>query len=108
MARTGMIYQSQTAAEAAAIRNLMLILGAGRYFTPAEFTDDRRQTYDFYFIGGPVRDGQPDAGIEDFVTANADWLKEKRVILFGLGAPGTVTPDAFKSMTAALGTAVHQ
>jgi hypothetical protein len=106
MARTALIYEAHTAEETAAIKNLMLILGAGRYFKPAEFSGDLRETYDFYFIGGPVNGGQPDAAIAGFVTANADWLKAKRVVLFGLGAPGAVTPGSFKAMSEALGAAV--
>lgn len=84
----------------------MLILGAGRYFKTAEFTPDLRDTYDFYFIGGPVRYDKLDILVTDFVSNNRDWLRDKRVVLFGVGVPGAVRDGCFAPLTDMLGEAV--
>lgn len=106
MARTGIIYQARTDAETAAVRNLMLVLGAGRYFKPGDFTEDKRQAYDFYCLGGPMSGGRVDTDISAFVADNAAWLKTQRVVLFGLGAAGAATDAAFAPLKEILGDAV--
>jgi len=106
MARTGIIYESNTVQEASAIKNLMLILGAGRYFKTSEFTSQLRDTYDFYFIGSPVNKDKLDPKVTDFVSNNLDWLRKKRVVLFAIGKTGKVSSDSFSRLTSLLGNAV--
>ena len=85
----------------------MWVLGAGRHFRTAEFSADLRDNYTFYGIGGTVSDGQFDAGITKFVREHAAWLGQKRVALFGLGAPGSVSENAFAPLQEILGAAVR-
>ncbi|MFH0941997.1 MAG: pyridoxamine 5'-phosphate oxidase family protein [Chloroflexota bacterium] len=106
MARTGLIYESNTSEQAATVKKLMFILGAGRYFKTSEFVPELRDTYDFYFIGGPASDGTPDARITNFVSNNLGWLKNKRVALFALGTLGTASDSGFTTLTSMLGDAV--
>lgn len=106
MARTGLIYESDTAAQSEVIKKLMMILGAGRYFKTPDFALDLRDTYDFYFIGGPVKDRKLDVRVTDFVSNNLDWLRDKRVALFGFCKAGTVSDGCFAPLTDMLGDAV--
>jgi hypothetical protein len=106
MARTGIIYESDTAQQATAIKNLMLILGAGRFFKTSEFTPQLRGTYDFYFIGSPVNKGELDPRLTDFVSNNQGWLRNKRVVLFAIGKPDKVSGDSFAPVAGMLGDAV--
>ncbi|RJQ37245.1 MAG: pyridoxamine 5'-phosphate oxidase family protein [Dehalococcoidia bacterium] len=106
MARTAIIYETQTAEQAAAVKNLMLILGAGRYFKTGEFVPELKDTYDFYFIGGPAGGGNPDTRLTDFVSNNLDWLQKKRLVLFALGTAGTASNDSFAPLHEMLGGAV--
>lgn len=105
MARTGIIYESDTAKQNGAVRNLMFILGAGRYFKTSEFTPELRDTYDFYFIGGPVNNGKLSNKLTDFVTDNQEWLQKKRVALFALSKTGTGN-GCFSPLIQTLGAAV--
>lgn len=106
MARTGIIYESDTVEQTATVQKLMLILGAGRYFKTSEFAPELRGTYDFYFIGGPARDGKPDARLVDFISNNLEWLRHKRVVLFAISRPGTVGDGSFAPLHDMLGDAV--
>lgn len=105
MARTGIIYESDTAKQNSAVRNLMFILGAGRYFKTSEFTPELRDAYDFYFIGGPVKGSKLDARVTDFISNNLEWLGNKRVALFALGKPATGN-GCFSKSAGMLGDAV--
>ena len=105
MARTGIIYESDNARQASAIKNLMLILGAGRYFKTSEFGPELRDTYDFYFIGSPATKGALDPRVTDFVAKNLDWLQSKRVVLFAIGEPGKTGDSVFAAPASKLGKA---
>lgn len=106
MPRAGIIYEVDTAAEHNAILKLMMIIGAGRFFKSAEFSPDLRDTYDFYFIGGPVRDNAIDIRITEFMSAHRGWLSTKRVALFAFCPPGARAERSLQSLAKKLGTAV--
>ena len=104
MPRAGIIYEVDTAAEHNAILKLMMIIGAGRFFKSADFSPDLQDTYDFYFIGGPVRDNVIDDRMTQFVSAHREWLSTKRVALFAFCPPGAGAESSLQSLAKLLGT----
>jgi hypothetical protein len=104
--RAGLVYVAEDGQQEAAIRYLMLIIGAGRYFCVDEFDADWRDRYNIYLIGGPVANGAVDARVQQFVRSNRDWLTKKRVVLFGFRRHGESVEAALEPLHEALGDAV--
>ena len=106
MARTAIIYEGNYPEAETAVKNLMRIAGAGRYFQTSDFPPIIKDDYDLYCIGGSVDGGKLAAGISDFVDANRDWLAAKRVFLFSLGSGQTSGESHFATLKEKLGGVV--
>jgi len=106
MPLTGIIYESNCQENETAVKDLMMIVGAGRHFKSSEFPADRKDHYGFYAIGGPVTNGKIDERITGFVDTNRDWLAAKKVFLFGLVSAKANDDRHFTPFKEMLGEAV--
>jgi len=84
MPLTAIIYESNCQETETAVKDLMMIIGAGQHYKSSEFPAELQDYYSTYTVGGPVTKGNMDERITGFVGANRDWLCSKRIFLFGL------------------------
>jgi len=82
MARTLVIYETRYGSTEEAVKKMSLILGPARYCRTADFKPEYRTQFDFFVLGAGVYNEFIDQRLSDFITANIDWLAEKKVAVF--------------------------
>jgi nitroimidazol reductase NimA-like FMN-containing flavoprotein (pyridoxamine 5'-phosphate oxidase superfamily) len=107
MARTAIIYEGNYPEALTAVKNLMRILGAGRYFASTDFNTDSKDDYDLYCLIGPVVGDKLSEGITEFASANTEWLSSKHVILCAMGNSKVSGDSHFGHLKEKLGNAVQ-
>jgi len=91
MARTLILFEGDTDAMLATVRQFSLILAPCRYYRISDFTTDLTEADDVFLIGGSADAGVVDNRVTEFVETNRDWLNGRTVALFSSGA-GTRQP----------------
>jgi menaquinone-dependent protoporphyrinogen IX oxidase/uncharacterized protein YhbP (UPF0306 family) len=80
MERTLILYESKYGFTEYISKNLSLILGPARYCRVSEFKEDFKK-FSAIVICTPVYLESVDKNIIEFVSKNAEWIKQKKVIL---------------------------
>lgn len=80
MVRTLILYESKYGFTERIARNLALILGPAKYCRASEAGNDSKN-YDVVVICTPAYLEMPDKRILEYLYQNADWIKQKKVIL---------------------------
>jgi len=107
MLKTLVVYQSKYGTTQKVAEYLSLVLGPGRYLTPAEFKDEY-QDFDLVIVGSPIYSGQPLPEISKFLEDHAEWLKGKKVALFSISIDLKEGYEKLGDMETVIGEAVSK
>ncbi len=105
MQRTIVLYTSRYGHTDMIAQSLALVLGPARHCTTEHF-QERHRAWEWFVIGGPVYAESLDPTLVEFVSRNADWLRQKKVALFCVCLLDTAGERYLAPLRALLGEAV--
>ncbi len=105
MERTLILYESKYGFTEYIAKSLSLILGPARYCKVSEFKEDYKK-FSAIVICTPVYLESVDKNIIEFVSKNAEWIKQKKVILLCSCLAKNLADKYLKPLTDILGDSV--
>lgn len=105
MRNTVLIYESKYGSTEETVKMMAKVLGPAKYFRVDEY-QEKKPDSDLLVIGSPVYREKVDFKIYNFISENAEWLKQTKVALFCTCLAGKEGQKYLKPLSLSLGDSV--